>query len=397
MTTGAGSTNVRPLDVAMLFDSPDENWPSMDLVGEMLLAEWRSLPSLEIQVDRVSIPIPARVRRLPWAVDARSAFNADRALARYVAYPFRAWRTRRPGRLFHIVDHSYAQLIHVLPAQRTGVYCHDLDAFRPLLTPVAGAPAWSRALAWTLLRGLRSAAVIFHSTREVGRTIASLGLAPRSRLVYAPYGVGPEFNPLSDETDGTPQVIEGLNGRPYVLHVGSEIPRKRLDVVFETFARLRAQHPTLRLVQQGARLTAAQQAHVARLGLRDALVQPPKLDRRTLAGLYRRAALVLVPSEAEGFGFPVVEAMACGAAVVASDIPVLREVGGSAAVFAPVGDVGAWTAATLALLNGDLAAPPRSARIRHAATFTWEKHGRTILDAYREVANDVSRRGNTHA
>jgi glycosyltransferase involved in cell wall biosynthesis len=397
MTTLVDAANRGPLDMAMLFDSPDENWPSMDLVGEMLLAQWRSRLALEVQVDRISIPIPARVRRLPWAVDARSAFNADRALARYVAYPLRAWRTRRPGRLFHVVDHSYAQLVHVLPGRQTGVYCHDLDAFRPLLNPVAGAPPWSRALAWTLLRGLRSAAVIFHSTREVGRTIASLGLAPRSRLVYAPYGVGPEFSPDDDEADGTEQVLEGLNGRPYVLHVGSEIPRKRLDVVFETFARLRARHPELHLVQQGARLTGAQQAQVARLGLQDALVQPPKLERRTLAGLYRRAALVLVPSEAEGFGFPVVEAMACGAVVVASDIPVLREVGGDAAVFAPVGDVGAWTAAALALLSGELVAPPRPARIAHAATLTWEKHGRTILDAYREVASDVSRRGNTRA
>ena len=64
---------------------------------------------------------------------------------------------------------------------------------------------------------------------------------------------------------------------------------------------------------------------------------------RTLAAVYRRAALVLQPSEAEGFGLPVAEALACGTPVLASDLAVLREVGGEAAVYRAVGDVPAWS------------------------------------------------------
>ena len=63
----------------------------------------------------------------------------------------------------------------------------------------------------------------------------------------------------------------------------------------------------------------------------DAIVVLPFVDRATLAAVYRRAALALLPSEREGFGLPLVEALACGTPVVASDIPVLREVGGDAA------------------------------------------------------------------
>jgi glycosyltransferase involved in cell wall biosynthesis len=328
----------------------------------------------------------------------RQALKADRALTRYVAYPLRAVAARRPDRFFHVVDHSYAQLLHVLPAARTGVYCHDLDAFQAILEPQAQRRErrfpFFRALAWALLGGLKSAAVVFHSTREVARALQTHGIVPHSRLVHAPYGVAPEFNALHDPSDGADDVLSRIGGRPFVLHVGSSERRKRLEVLFEVFARLRARRPELRLVQQGAVLSTAQRAHVEKLGVDATLIQPPKLERRTLAGLYRRAAVVLVTSDAEGFGFPVIEALACGAIVVASDIPVLREVGGEAALYAPVGDVENWTNIVDDVLGGQTV-PPKELRIERARGFTWERHARTILEAYRIIAD--ARRPDAHA
>jgi glycosyltransferase involved in cell wall biosynthesis len=376
----------RRLKITVLCDAPDENWPSMDLAAEMLLQRWGTNAALNVEASPLSIGIPPIVRRLPGARGEKIALNADRAIARYVTYPIRAFGARRPGRLFHVVDHSYAQLVHALPGARTGVYCHDLDAFLPILFPEKyRGSRWRHALAWILLRGMRSAAVVFHSTREVGRVLETHGLVPRHRLVKAPYGVGPEFNARPDRADGADIVLSKLAGRRFLLHVGSGIARKRLDVLFEVFARLRATHADLQLVQQGAVLSAAQRAHVERLGIGDALVQPPKLARTTLAGLYRRASLVLVTSDSEGFGFPVIEAMACGAIVLASDLPVLREVGEDASLYAPVGDVPAWTSVARAVLDGTMTGAPMSARLERAATFTWDQHARTILEAYREI------------
>jgi glycosyltransferase involved in cell wall biosynthesis len=374
-----------PLDIAVLFDAPEENWPSMDLVGDMLLEQWQSNLSACVRPTRISIRIPAMVRRLPGVGSEKRALNADRALTRYIAYPLRAQLARRPGRFFHVVDHSYAQLVHALPASRTGVYCHDLDAFRPILEKSGDRWTWRHLLAWGLLKAVESAALVFHSTREVGGALERYGIVPASRLVYAPYGVGPEFNADTDREDGAAATLSALNGRPFVLHVGSEIPRKRLDVLFEVFARLHAKNPELRLVQQGARLSEAQRAHVDRLGIKDALFQPPRLERRTLAGLYRRAAVVLVTSEAEGFGLPVIEALACGAVVVASDLPVLREVGGDAALYAPVADVQAWTAVVGPLVRGAPLVPSLERRIDRARAFTWKRHAETILEAYRSL------------
>jgi glycosyltransferase involved in cell wall biosynthesis len=151
-------------------------------------------------------------------------------------------------------------------------------------------------------------------------------------------------------------------------------------------ARLRPQFPELRLVQNGAALDASQRAHITRCGLDGVLFQPPhRIDRDVLGALYRRAAAVLVTSDAEGFGLPVLEGLACGSVVLASDIPVLREVGGGVVVHCRVGDPEHWAATLRALLEGTLAVPSLDRRLAEAAKYTWAKHANTISDAYRAL------------
>ena len=375
MRTGA------PLKLALLMDPQEEGWPSMDLVGEALWEGLSALPS-EVSVTGVRPTMPRIVQRLP-RLGSRTAFNADRLLTRFGAYPLRALLSRGRYDVFHVVDHSYAQLVLTLPARRTGVYCHDVDAFRSVLEPHREPrPAWFRLMARTTLRGLERAALVFHSTQAVRSELLAHGVVDPDRLVWAPPGVSPEFRPEPSPADVSAAVLEPLGGRPYLLHVGSSIPRKRLDVLFDVFAALRARHPDLRLVQQGGVLTSTQREQVERLGLSDALLQPPKLDRAALAGLYRGAQAVLVPSEAEGFGLPVIEALACGAPVVASALPVLREVGEAACLYCPMGEVAAWVDTLEALLSGRQAPPAREVRLERARRFTWQAHTRTVLEAY---------------
>jgi len=114
----------------------------------------------------------------------------------------------------------------------------------------------------------------------------------------------------------------------------------------------------------------------------------PPLSRDQVAAVYRRAAVVLLTSEREGFGLPVLEALACGTPVIASDIPALRETGGSVATYCPVGGVPAWVAAVLAQLreHRDPALPiERQERIAHARKFGWPDYAHRMLDIYREV------------
>lgn len=373
--------------LAILPDYREEGWPSMDLCADMLLAHLP--PTVTAAECRPAFRSVAT--RLAALGRMRAVHNADRVVNRHVLYPRAAHRAAGRFDLFHIVDHSYAQLAHALPADRTGVYCHDLDAFRCLLDPARDPrPRWFRALACRTLSGLRKAAVVFHGTTAVRDELLAAGLVEPARLVSAPYGVAAEFTPISPANAPSPSWVARLGDRPWVAHVGSCAPRKRIDVLLDVIAALRADRPDLLLVKVGGDWTADQAGQIARHRLGDAIVHLRDLTRADLAEVYRRAAAVLVPSEAEGFGLPVVEALACGAVVVASDIPALREAGGPAAVYAPVGDVSAWAAAVSRVLANPASAPARSERLAWAARFSWSAHATTIADAYLKLFDRVA-------
>ena len=123
-----------------------------------------------------------------------------------------------------------------------------------------------------------------------------------------------------------------------LLHVGSAIPRKRLDFLLTVFADVRACHANVRLTRAGGSFTAEQSSLARRLNVLDAVVVLPRLDRETLAAVYRRSTLLLMTSEREGFGLPVLEALACGTPVVCSDIPPHRFIVGNHAVAWLVGN-----------------------------------------------------------
>jgi glycosyltransferase involved in cell wall biosynthesis len=327
-----------------------------------------------------------RFGRLPFTREKQSAFNADRLVNRFWDYPRHLGSRLGEFDCFHICDHSYAHLIHELPAVRTGVYCHDLDTFRCLLEPKKEPrPAWFRAMSWRILRGLRQAAIVFCSTLVTKELILKHGLVEPAKLIHAPYGIAAEFSPDPDIKNDQAFLHENSCRSPYLLHVGSCIPRKRMDVLLEVFASLRDIQPNLMLVQAGGRWTPAQRELIDRHGLGQAVRQIAELDRQALAALYRHSALVLLPSEAEGFGLPMIEALACGAIVVASDIPMLHEVGGQAVIYTPVADINNWVEVCNRLLDDPDAAPNRTIRINQARGYSWAKHADIILGAYEHL------------
>jgi len=156
------------------------------------------------------------------------------------------------------------------------------------------------------------------------------------------------------------------------------------------FAAVRNQFPEVRLVRVGGSFTDSQTLLARELGIQDAVIILPFLTRAALAAVYRRSALLLQCSEAEGFGLPLVEAMACGCPVLSSDIPALRETGGTAATYCGPGDLEAWTKAVIELLrqrksSAHACEDRRQKGLSHASHFSWRANARQTVDVYQKV------------
>src|SRR5437867_4328058 len=118
--------------LAILSDFSEEQWPSMDLVAQMLLVHLERFHSQAITATRVCAPFRRRFTRLG---NSSRLVTADRFLNRWRDYPRFVEQLDGSFDLYHVVDHSYSHLLHNLPSRRAIVTCHDLDAFRCLIEP----------------------------------------------------------------------------------------------------------------------------------------------------------------------------------------------------------------------------------------------------------------------
>jgi glycosyltransferase involved in cell wall biosynthesis len=384
--------------IAIVADLAEERWHSMDLVAEILMLGLQSPGSRLVDATQIRPSMVRRLTRVPGLGRLPQAATADRIINRVWDYRRTISAHADDFDLFHIVDHSYAHLVTALPPERSLVMCHDIDAFAGVLPGTEGQSAVGRLLGERLLAGLLAAKKIVcgsHATRDA---LLESGVVDASRVAVVPYGLHPSCTPRpeprADEVAfrylGDPDTTV-----PEILHVGSTIPRKRIDVLLDVVAALRTRYPTLRLIRVGGDFTREQRRQVARLGIERHITVLPFLERHVLAAVYRRATVVLQPSDREGFGLPVAEAMACGTPVVASDLKPLREVGGQVASYCPVGDVRAWAAAVSALLDerrgdGDAWARRRAAAIADARRFSAIEHARKMLNVYRELLPGLS-------
>ena len=375
-----------PVRVGVVCDLQEEGWHSMDLVADMLLDALPAVSAGQIVATRLRPPMIRRWTRLPVVGGGNRAHLGDRLTGRLWDYPRWLAPRRAEFDVFHIIDHSYAHLVRALPAGRTIVTCNDTDAFEAARDGSTSRLDPSRLLAAHVLDGISRASHVACISEATRRDLIATGRVDPSRTSVVYLGAHPSCTPEPD-AEADDEIERLLGPRSFeLLHVSSTIPRKRIDVLLEVVGTLRRVHPDARLVRVGGEFTPAQQALAARLDLRDAIVLVPFLERRLLAALYRRASVVLLPSDREGFGLPVVEAMACGTPVVASDIPALREVGGAAAIYAPPGDVTRWVE-TLLQFRRDQSDPTirerrREACITNAMKFGWTQFATHMSDLY---------------
>ena len=377
------------LRVAVIADYAEERWPSMDLVADMLMSHFASEHAQAIEATLVRPPMPSWIRR----GGATSPAALERIGARMLHYPRALARIAGRFDVYHIVDHSYAHLVHYLPAAKTMVTCHDLDAFRSVLQPHEEHRSWPyRLMARRILEGLRKASHVACDSEATRASLVGLAGFDNGRVSVIPNGSDTGGYPHDDAAaDVEAARMLGPRRGIELLHVGSTIPRKRIDVLLEVFAGVRRARGEVRLTRVGGPFTAEQRIRARELGLTGAIHVLPFVDRATLAAVYRRSALALLPSDREGFGLPIVEALACATPVVASDIPVLREIGSTAVTYCPVASVDAWVEAILRLLDEREQEPAawqarRAAGLARASEFSWSSYAASVAARYRAIA-----------
>ncbi len=236
-------------------------------------------------------------------------------------------------------------------------------------------------------RAVRHAAAIVAVSESTRRDLVELTGAPSARIRVIPEAAAPEFVPLHRE-EAARQVRARLGVEaPFILFVSTIEPRKNLPTLLRALTLPRM--ASIRLAVAGGRGWLSEDVFrlVGELGLEQRVHFLGRQPVEDIVCLYNAADLVVYPSLYEGFGLPVLEAMACGTPVACSRVSSLPEVAGDAAVLVEPLALEAWAdAITRILSDRALWQALREKGLRRAAEFSWERAARETLAVYRSVA-----------
>jgi glycosyltransferase involved in cell wall biosynthesis len=336
-----------------------------------LLAELRGRDDVAV----VGLTPPARrPRTLAQRISLQATVQA-------VYYPLLLGRQARRGHV-ELVHHPR----HLVPptlglSAPSVITIHDV---LPLREPKYFSPAIMANFRALAPRAARRAALVLtgseHSRQEISELLA---VDPR-RIVVTPYGVDRRFAPSPPRPEWLRERF-GIQGR-YVLCVGTVEPRKNLVGAVRAFAALSARRSEISLVAVGAHGWGSPGLEAEIALVRAPVVQTGFVSDDELVWLLGGAACFLYPSWAEGFGFPPLEAMACGTPVVVSDRTSLPEVVADAGLLVDPADVQAMAAALDRVLgSAALAETMRTRGLQRARSFTWSRCAAQTVDAYRRV------------
>ena len=263
---------------------------------------------------------------------------------------------------------SIMDVIHL----RAPEYRHTLNSFlyaRPMLNAAAR----------------KAAHIVTVSNYSKTQIMETLG-TPASKISVIHCGVSAQFHGHGDNQkfQNAAQIL-GIN-RPFLLYVGNLKPHKNVSTLLRAYAQLRHAKRiahSLLIVGDDARWKRSLVEESLRLGIRDSTVFVPFVSAELLPRLYAAADVFVMPSTVEGFGLPVLEAMACGTPVVCSNAASLPEVAGDAALYFDPASPEELAAQIDRLVHSeDLRASLREKGLQRAKQFTWQEFTRKHMDLY---------------
>lgn len=337
--------------------------PDIELVG-LVNTEMRHEKPEWFPGETVSLPVSGE-NRMAWA------------LAENTLVPAAALWARAD------VLHCPANFGPALSRTPVVLTVHDLLSFRfPELVPNSGARG-VQALTKSSVRGART--IVTDSEASAADLRAYLP-APGDRIAVVPLAATGYPGTANKRTDNV--------SRPFLLSSGNRLPHKNFDTLLRALAALPAAVRP-RLVVPGSHDDDPLAPVVVELGLGDDVELLGWVDEDKLDALYLDAAAYVLPSRFEGFGLPVLEAMTRGCPVICSDIPVLREVGGNAALYADTRNSETLAAViNRVLADGPLRERLRTAGLEQAGRFSWEQVADSTVAVLTRAAGRQRRSGN---
>lgn len=288
-----------------------------------------------------------------------------------------------PIDLYHATD-------FVLPPTRSGtrtlLTVHDLSFVR---VPSAASPSLKAYLDAVVPPSVEAADYILADSEATKADLTELYDAPAKKITVLYSGVNPRFHPVDDaESLQRMRQKYGLANISYILSVGTVQPRKNYSRVVEALAVLRKAGHDLHYVIAGGSgwLEDELGATIERNGMGDYLHLLGLVDDADLPALYSGARMLALASLYEGFGLPVLEAMACGTPVITSNLSSLPEVGGNAALLVDPRDSGAIHDAILRLETDDATRMRLiKAGYQQAERFSWVRAARQLKSIYDDI------------
>jgi glycosyltransferase involved in cell wall biosynthesis len=284
--------------------------------------------------------------------------------------------------LFHSPD-------FVLPPLRKGtptlLTVHDLSFVH---YPETFTPALVNYLQRVVPEAVGRATRVLADSEATRRDLEAVWGVPAEKITVLYSGVDERFQPVTKAGKlAAARQKYGIGPEPYLLAVSTVQPRKNYAMLIRAFGSVAAQHPHNLVIAGGKGwLYEDVMAEVARQGLEGRVHFTGFVADGDLPALYSAASLFVFPSLYEGFGLPLLEAMACGVPVVASDASSLPEVAGEAAVLLSPEDEVGWSAT----MNRLLAAPQERAHLvaagfRQARRFRWQRAAGELRGIYAEM------------
>jgi glycosyltransferase involved in cell wall biosynthesis len=316
-------------------------------------------------------------------------------LDKFLFFPRRLKRKLSAGfDLVHICDHSNA----IYRAQAGGrpvvVTCHDLLAVRGARGEPTDCPASAtgKYLQRWIVSGLRQAdavACVSPATlRDAQRVVGQRDGRPQLLLIRN--GLNYPYRKQAADRARTrlSQVARLDAGRPFALHVGSNLRMKNRAGVLRIFA-LTKNDWNGQMVFAGQKLTPELRSLGQELGVMERVVEVEEPDNELLEALYSSALVLLYPSRFEGFGWPIIEAQACGCPVICSDREPMSEVGGAAALTANVEDEAAMAGALLRMTDPAERALWSEESLRNAERFRTDEMIERYVELYHTLGAKV--------